>query len=586
MNDRFQLRLLRFQKELKRNSWENFQEILRLACSSHGTDPNHVRALGLLRNRDWTGLVNHADSISRQSYPTASEHFEANQLALIIKKYSFPKGVCSFDPELEAVTTFKKAEAQCLASNVRFRGFRTWSPFESLLSQCRSFILYCIGHRPDLEEIYDNSSFGPGASLGVHGNATNVSRKIGGVWTVTPSAYHYARSAAKRNSQLFELLTRQTRERFYTVDPLVFNDEWEKRAEVVNHNKIAFVPKTVKTLRSIAVEPLWNGFIQKGIDLCLRRKLLRCGIDLSDQSLNQEMARLGSLGSTGEDFVTIDLSSASDSISIELCRHLLPVEWFDFLNATRSKSFLLNGEFFTYEKFCSMGNGFCFPLETLLFTSACVAVGGGVPGRDFHVYGDDIVIRKKHAVELLTLLGVMGFTVNSSKTFLDGPFRESCGDDRFEGKDVRPFTLDFELDSLSSLFKFLNLSRRNSFSTSYFMDVAPFVRSLIPPDLAFVRPFPGPADSAIECEMDEFMSSPFSRYLPDTWSWGWRELLSKTRSDPGWKELWGSDISLLWTGLSGGNSSQPFALRRSTRTRVRFISHSGGSSNWIPGHTL
>ncbi len=35
-------------------------------------------------------------------------------------------------------------------------------------------------------------------------------------------------------------------------------------------------------------------------------------------------------------------------------------------------------------------------------------------------------------------LQLCGFTVNSSKSFTDGPFRESCGHDYYKGIDIRP----------------------------------------------------------------------------------------------------------------------------------------------------
>jgi hypothetical protein len=583
MNDKLRLQLRQLKKELAANSWEFYLEFMKRICQVHADNPHHVHVLALLRARDWDGIVMYADSISRQKYATAWEHFQANQLSCLVKKYPFPQGVCSFDPEKEAIRTFDESEKHCDSVNQRFRGYRSWSPFEYYLDRCRKFISYVLGVSPDLDSIYDQGNFGPGASIGVHGNATNVARKISSRWSVSPSAYHYGRSAIKRNAQLFEFITREPGSSFYAVDPDLFNERFGKRVTVVNYNKIAFVPKTVRTFRSIAVEPLLNGYLQKGVDLVMRRKLQRVGIDLSDQSINQEMARNGSLLYEGSNpFVTIDLSSASDSISIELVRWLVPPEWFQFLDAIRSTSYTRNGEVIRYFKFCSMGNGFCFPLETLLFTAACYAVDCGSPGRDFHVYGDDIVIRRDKAPAVLSLLEVMGFSVNRSKTFLDGPFRESCGVDSYEGKDVRPFTLDYGFDSLESFFKFLNLSRRNELCSAYFEGVRDFVKSRIPDRFLFSRPYPGPADSGVDSAMDEFMHRPQARWILSTWSWSWLELISVPLVDREAMETEGSDISLLWTGLSGGDSSRPFTLRRLTRTRVRRVSHSGGASHWLP----
>lgn len=246
------------------------------------------------------------------------------------------------------------------------------------------------------------------------------------------------------------------------VDRSRFSDKFRERVRLVEHNKITFVPKTAKTHRSIAVEPLVNGYVQKGIDQVMRKRLRRIGIDLSDQSGNSEYARLGSLDNSDQSFVTIDLSMASDSLATEVVRQLVPAAWFELLNALRSKSFLLDDVEYKFEKFCSMGNGFCFPLQTLIFTAACKAVGAGVPGLDFKVYGDDIIVRRCHAEPVIRLLGELGFKTNTDKTFITGPFRESCGRDWFSGEDVRPFILDFRLDSVEALIKFHNLSVETS----------------------------------------------------------------------------------------------------------------------------
>jgi hypothetical protein len=58
-----------------------------------------------------------------------------------------------------------------------------------------------------------------------------------------------------------------------------------------------------------------------------------------------------------------------------------------------------------------------------------------------YVYGDDIIVPSEWyhlAVEGLTL---SGFAVNDAKSFYRGPFRESCGGDYLNGKDVVPVRL-------------------------------------------------------------------------------------------------------------------------------------------------
>jgi hypothetical protein len=85
-----------------------------------------------------------------------------------------------------------------------------------------------------------------------------------------------------------------------------------------------------------------------------------------------------------------------------------------------------------------MGNGFTFELESLIFASLAFAAGAGDDGRTFTVFGDDIIVQTDVAAEVLALLRYCGFETNDRKTFVKGPFRESCGGDYFNGVLVTP----------------------------------------------------------------------------------------------------------------------------------------------------
>lgn len=285
------------------------------------------------------------------------------------------------------------------------------------------------------------------------------------------------------------------------------------------------------------------------------------------------MARTGSLNDSAEGFVTIDLSSASDSISTELCRLLLPDAWFDLLNRTRSQNFKLGDRVYPYAKFCSMGNGFCFPLETLLFAACCHAAGAGLAGTDYSVYGDDIIVRKKYAGVVLSLLKEMGFTPNKKKTLIEGPFRESCGGDFWFGEDVRPYTLDEELDSIPALFKFLNLTRRNERTTLFFEGLRDYIIESVPHAYRFVRPFTGNPDTAIDSSGDEHLRYPGSKWNRKTWTWEWRELVHTPVDDKVKRSLREQQLAEVYAILRGARSNgrygASFTLRRKTRTTTR-----------------
>jgi hypothetical protein len=230
-------------------------------------------------------------------------------------------------------------------------------------------------------------------------------------------------------------------------------------------NKVAFVPKTTVTHRSIAIEPLMNIYAQLGLGSVMRRKLKRVGIDLDDQTPNQRAAKVGSIT---DSLATIDLSSASDTVAKELVRLLLPQGWFDVLDLTRSKIGFYEGKWLRYEKFSSMGNGYTFELETLIFWGLMTAVCTELDiDTSVLVYGDDIVVpvaAYSLAEEVLTWCG---FTLNKQKSFWQGPFRESCGKDYFNGVEVRPFFQKEVPNEVETLFRLANgirqvASRRNN----------------------------------------------------------------------------------------------------------------------------
>lgn len=572
-----------FDLRLKSQSWLNYRKLLDLLLRSQDTEQSRTLH-GFLRAEDYTGLVSFADSIASQKYETAEQHFSANQLAAFIRKYPFPKGSVDSDPRAKALETFLAAENRCRRMNQKFAILsKGRNPYTHELNSARAWIRYVLGDF-SFAHIVSSCNWGPGAAVGVHGNATNMARKLlSQSWSVSPCAYDIARSFLKADPLIFEYLCAHD-ERYHAVDPDLFDKKCLEKSEFVDYNKIAFVPKTALVERTIAIEPSLNGFVQKGADLYMRSRLKRVGLDLHDQSRNQELARLGSLKDEIDPFVTIDLSSASDSISIGLCRDLLPPEWFYFLNRIRSRSYLIKGrQPATYEKFTSMGNGFCFPLETLLFGSLCaVAYDEQSLSHDFCVYGDDIIVRQSASARVLSLLRNCGFKANRRKTFLQGPFRESCGADWFEGEDVRPLTLDYAFDSIQSIFKFCNLANSKDLTRSFFAPIRGFLVSLLPPRALFVRPYKGVVDSALEVSLDVFMTSPFSKWDSNIFSWSWIEIMSTGVGDLSIHRHSSYGVALMRGALSGSVSTMPFAERRKTRTKVRRVAYSGATSTWLP----
>ena len=87
-----------------------------------------------------------------------------------------------------------------------------------------------------------------------------------------------------------------------------------------------------------------------------------------------------------------------------------------------------------------MGNGYTFELETLLFY-ALTCVHAGIGSKWSHVYGDDIIVQSDLADGLVETLAEAGFDTNPDKSFITGPFRESCGGHYWGGREVTPFYL-------------------------------------------------------------------------------------------------------------------------------------------------
>lgn len=257
-------------------------------------------------------------------------------------------------------------------------------------------------------------------------------------------------------------------------------ESWRQRSRVCGAvSELRFVPKDVSKARSICMEPNsfmfgQQGFLPHFLE-SMKQGLCARFVNLADQSRNRELGKYGSY--TG-DIDTIDLSSASDSVSVELVRRIMPRSILYYLLATRtSKVRLPSGEIRSVKKFAPMGSALCFPTQCVIFT-ACVVyaamqhyygkdageyisqdvisaasvrtvidrflrqpqhVWSGTWYQPASVYGDDICVDSQLTSRLHHLLTQLGFEVNLSKSFRASQcFRETCGGYYFNGHDVTP----------------------------------------------------------------------------------------------------------------------------------------------------
>lgn len=189
--------------------------------------------------------------------------------------------------------------------------------------------------------------------------------------------------------------------------------------EIVPGNRFSTVPKNNKKRRPICVEPLGNMVIQKAIGAALRRCLkANSGIDLlTAQDRHADLIKSGR-------YATIDLSNASDSVSLGLVRRLLPGYLTSLLEKSRSPETLTSEGWYRTNKVSSMGNGFTFELMTfILHTTLCTELGTD----DVFVYGDDIIVPKELYNAACWVLLDLGFSINFDKSCWDGYLAESCG---------------------------------------------------------------------------------------------------------------------------------------------------------------
>jgi hypothetical protein len=209
---------------------------------------------------------------------------------------------------------------------------------------------------------------------------------------------------------------------------------------VVKGNIFFTVPKDGTKDRGCCKEASIPVALQLEVGAFLKDRLLRQGISLREgQQTHQDLAR--SASESGE-YATLDLSNASDTLCYKLVKLLLPPDWFTLLDSLRAPFTCVDGQWVHLEKFSSMGNGFTFELETLVFYTLVETLMEDRPYLGSWCYGDDLIVPSAYARDVIAALTFFGFTPNERKCFLEGHFRESCGGDFFKGEPVRAHYLE------------------------------------------------------------------------------------------------------------------------------------------------
>jgi hypothetical protein len=393
--------------------------------------PIALSASVMLRYGEWDGLAKL--SVKPSQYTDALSYLRDAAAVSLLKKLQQLPG--DDQRRSRAIEKWWQGERDCARTNLRLDRYLPENRIffledaprvpriERFIRDIRKIIRSWLGAAPpDLVQ----GRFGPGATYSDRGGKTTVPDKMSTDPTLTRDAIYFL--------------------------PQWLGNQWgaalaQRHGELsfVEGNRFATVPKTALIDRCIAAEPSINGFYQLALGRVLRRKLRKVGWDLD--SAQEIHKRVACASSVSREFATLDLSNASDTVSRNLVRLLLPHSWHDQLDDLRSKKTLIDKHWVVLEKFSSMGNGYTFELETIIFAAiACVASRetghAGTLGGDVFVFGDDIIVKDDVVRNLTAALKFFGFALNSDKSFHgDTPFRESCGGDYFDGRSVRPFFL-------------------------------------------------------------------------------------------------------------------------------------------------
>lgn len=386
-----------------------------------------------VRDQDWDGIVD--VNPDPRTYRSVTAWAADAAAAGFLRKY--PYLPTTHDRRQNAINKWWEGERDCYYSNQRlerylpeYRSFSDRDPFiEEIISSMKKLVLDWIGPSPDA---LAHGRFGPGATFVDKGGRTTVPDKMSSDPAMTRGALWF----------LPQWLGTQWG---------AFHARHRGKVDYVPGNRFATAPKNAKTDRSIAIEPSINVFYQLALGRMLRSRLKRrAHWDITRaQELHRQVAESSSVT---QEFATLDLSNASDTVCRNLVRLLVPLNWHDQLDGLRSPKTLIDGKWVVLEKFSSMGNGFTFELETLIFASIAVVVTRkcghkGWLGRDVFVFGDDIIVKNDVARPLKLVLEFFGFNLNLEKSFFgDELFRESCGGDYMAGKAVRPYFLKEQLN--------------------------------------------------------------------------------------------------------------------------------------------
>ncbi len=350
----------------------------------------------------------------------------------------------------EAIERFRSTNSHMLDYNIKLiyelsaipdrRIQRDTPRMEKIHKRARALMHSVLGPF-DRDEWFTSCRNSSGSSIGVPFSDTSIEKKFTLPMSVTEDVVPLFDEYLSDDFQLSDAIAKNN-----SKNPVM------DRYKIVRGSRATTVEKSVDKRRFISVEPTCNMFLQQGLMHMMYRRMKTFGLDVESlPDIHKESAKISSI--TGCK-ATIDWSNASDCVSIELLRWLLPPAWFDVVDQVRSKySSTTEGEV-ELQMISTMGNAVTFPLETLVFWTYAHAIRVTDTQSTLSLYpeyselvecsvfGDDCIVPTSIAPAFIQVLTSVGFMINDEKSYYGTEqFRESCGGDYLSGYDVRPYCI-------------------------------------------------------------------------------------------------------------------------------------------------
>lgn len=349
--------------------------------------------------------------------------------------------------EKDLLTFYRRSEAQAAIQHEQLSSTIPETVYKQIFA-IRGIIRSIIGNLPHAV----NGRFGPGSTYLLRGENASLAGKM--VHRLESTAL--AESAVTHTIK--ESMLHQHFSNFYHdtgSDPRfsggMVRDAIIDRVKpiIVPGDRFCLVDKDLFKPRAMCPQPTGNMAVQLGLADILERRFYRfSGIKLCEtDAIHKEL-----VSSCYDLFGTIDLSDASDSISLKLIEMLFPTEWYRLIRSITCRQTRVGEKWYPNLKAFAQGCGITFILESIIFYAVTyVTVKRCAIQADIRplisVYGDDIIVPIHYHQEVVKALELFSFKVNREKSFgLTSPFKESCGSDTFNGHDVRPiFFKEYDL---------------------------------------------------------------------------------------------------------------------------------------------